>query len=76
MNEQTNAQVAWPPCGLVEYTDNNYAGHFKDRKSVIDHCFYVNEAVVSLYSKKQYTVSTSIIKAKYIAFSHTVWESV
>lgn len=39
-------------------------------------CFFLNRVVVFGYSKKQRTVSTVIMKAEYIALSHTTREAV
>lgn len=65
-----------PLYGLEEYADNNYAGDPEDCKSVMEYCFFVNRAVIFWCSKKQQTVPTSIIKAKYIALGHAARESV
>lgn len=65
-----------PPFGLVGYADSNYAGDPKDRKSVMGHCFFIHEAIVSWCSKKQRTVSTSTTEAKYIALGHAGRKSV
>lgn len=35
------------PFGLIEYAKNNYASNPKDRKLVIEYCFFFHRAVVS-----------------------------
>lgn len=66
-----------PPIGLIGYANSNFAGDPKDRKSVIENCFFLNGAVVLWSSKKQQTVLTLTTKAEYIVFGHaekkTVW---
>ena len=64
------------PYGLVSYADSNFAGDPEDQKSVIGYCFFLNRAMVSWSSKKQRIVSTSTIKAKYIALGHATREAV
>lgn len=64
------------PYGLISYTDSNFAGDPKDRKSVMGYCFFLNGAVVSWSSKKQRTVSTSTTKAEYIALGHVAREAI
>lgn len=59
-----------PPFGLVAYPHSNFTGDPKDQKSVMKYCLFMRGAVVSLSSKEQLTVSTSIIKAQYIALDH------
>lgn len=49
---QTYALLVFPSYRLVNYTNNKNAGDFKNRKSMIKNCFYVNKAIVSWYSKK------------------------
>lgn len=60
-----------PPYGLVGFVDSNFTGNPEDQKSVMEYCFFLNGAVVSWYSKKQRTVSTSMTEASYIALEHT-----
>lgn len=60
----------------IEYTDSNYAEDLEDCKSMIGYCFFVNRVVVSWCSKKQQTISTSTIEAKYIALGHAMQESI
>ncbi len=54
----------------IEYANNNYASNPKHKKLVIRYYFFINRAFVSWCNKKLQIVSTSIIKAKYIALSH------
>ena len=62
--EANEAKIS--PYGLVGYVDSNYAGNPEDCKSVMEHCFFINGAVVSWCSKKQRTVSTSTTKAEFV----------
>ena len=64
------------PYGFVGYADSNYAGDPEVRKSVIEHCFFINRAVASWCSKKQRTVSTSTTETDYITLGHAARESV
>lgn len=64
------------PYGLVDYADNNFAKDPKDRNSFMGYCFVLNEAVISWNSEKQRTFSTSITKAKYIAFGHAARKTI
>ena len=63
-----------PPYGLIGFIESNFAEDPKDRKSVMSYCFFLNGAVVSWCSKKQKTVSISIIEAEYIALGHIARE--
>lgn len=65
-----------PPYDLKGYANSNFAGDPEDPKSVMGHCFFLNDAVVSWSSKKQRTVSTSTTEAKYIALGHASREAV
>lgn len=76
LTSQAKALVSLAPFGLVGYTNSNYAGDPKNKKSVIRNYFFLHEAIVSWCSKKQGTVSTSTIEVKYIALKHTVCKSV
>lgn len=62
--------------GLIGFVDSNFAGDSKDRKSVIGHCSFLNGVVVSWWSKKQRTLSTSTTEAEYIALGHVAKEAV
>ena len=52
---------------LVGYTDSDYAGCRIDRKSTSGSCQFLGRRLVSWYSKKQHSVSTSTAEAEYIA---------
>ena len=65
-----------PPSGSIGYANSNFAGHPKDRKSVMGKCFFLNEAVVLWRSKKQQIMSTSTTEAEYIALGHAAREAV
>lgn len=61
----------WYPKGtgfdLVGYTDSDFAGCKIDRKSTSGSCQFLGRRLVSWYSKKQHSVSTSTAEAEYIA---------
>ena len=52
---------------LTGYTDSDYAGCRIDRKSTSGSCQFLGRRLVSWYSKKQHSVSTSTAEAEYIA---------
>jgi hypothetical protein len=52
---------------LVGYTDSDFAGCKIDRKSTSGSCQFLGKRLVSWYSKKQHSVSTSTAEAEYIA---------
>ena len=52
---------------LVGYSDADYAGCRVDRKSTSGSCQFLGSRLVSWYSKKQQSVSTSTAEAEYIA---------
>ena len=52
---------------LVGYSDADWAGSVDDRKSTSGGCFYLGNNLVSWMSKKQNSVSLSIVEAEYIA---------
>ncbi|KAK1384173.1 hypothetical protein POM88_021908 [Heracleum sosnowskyi] len=53
---------------LIGYTDSDFAGCKIDRKSTSGSCQFLGRRLVSWYSKKQHSVSTSTAEAEYIAF--------
>ncbi|KAL8148257.1 hypothetical protein AgCh_005572 [Apium graveolens] len=61
----------WYPKGTgfeaVGYTDADFAGCRVDRKSTSGSCQFLGQRLVSWYSKKQQSVSTSTAEAEYIA---------
>ena len=63
------------PYKLMGYANNNYAGNFKDKKSVIEYCFLIIRVVISWCSKKEQTVFTFIIKLEYIVLDYIVRKS-
>ena len=52
---------------LIGYTDSDFAGCKIDRKSTSGSCQFLGRRLVSWYSKKQHSVSTSTAEAEYIA---------
>ena len=61
----------WYPKGtgfdLIGYTDSDFAGCRIDRKSTSGSCHFLGRRLVSWYSKKQHSVSTSTAEDEYIA---------
>ena len=51
---------------LVGYSDADWAGNADDRKSTSRGCFYMGNNLVSWISKKQNSISLSIVEAEYI----------
>ena len=52
---------------LIGYTDSDYAGCRIDRKSTSGSCQFLGRRLISWFSKKQHSVSTSTAEAEYIA---------
>ena len=52
---------------LIGYSDADYAGCKIDRKSTTGTCQFLGSKLVSWFSKKQHSVSTSTTEAEYIA---------
>ena len=58
---------------LVGYTDSDWAGSVKDRKSTSECCFSLGFAVISWFSKRQTLVALSSAEAEYIAAREAMW---
>ena len=54
-------------CDLIGYSDADYAGCRIDRKSTTRTSQFLGNKLVSWFSKKRYSVSTSTAEAEYIA---------
>ncbi|KAK6143284.1 hypothetical protein DH2020_023632 [Rehmannia glutinosa] len=52
---------------LIGYSNSDYAGCRVDRKSTSGTCQMLGNRLVSLFSKKQNSIATSIVEAEYIA---------
>eukprot|EP00253_Pinus_taeda_P003125 PITA_03125 len=61
---------------LVGYTDNDWAGSVDDRKSTSGYVFHLGSGAISWASKKQSTVSSSIVEAEYVAATATTCQVV
>lgn len=57
------------------YTDSDWAGSLKDRKSVSGHIFFSGDAPVSWQSKKQSVVALSTLEAEFVAASNATREA-
>lgn len=64
---EIKAIITLSPFGLIRYKDSSYARNPKNRKSVMQYCYFINKVVISCYSKKQKTVLISTTEIKYIA---------
>ena len=51
---------------LAGYSNVDWARNVDDRKSTLGGCFYVGNNIVSWMSKKQNSISLSIVEAEYI----------
>ena len=58
-SKDTNSCLAW-------YSDADWVENADDRKSTTGGCFYLGNNLVSLYSKKQNSISLSTAEAEYI----------
>lgn len=75
-SSQSKASASYSLFDPVGYEDTSYAGDSENGQSVMGYCYFLNRAIVSWYSKKQRTISTSTTKAKYIALGHVACEAV
>lgn len=73
---KTKIPVRQSMFGLIWHIDSNYLGDLEDKKSVMGHYFFIYRVLISWYSKKQKTVSTSTTKVEYIALENVVQKSV
>nr|GEY38448.1 putative ribonuclease H-like domain-containing protein [Tanacetum cinerariifolium] len=55
------------PLVLEAYSDSDYAGENKERKSTTDGCQFLGRRLISWQCKKQTIVATSSTKAEYVA---------
>nr|GEX31287.1 uncharacterized mitochondrial protein AtMg00810-like [Tanacetum cinerariifolium]GEX40647.1 uncharacterized mitochondrial protein AtMg00810-like [Tanacetum cinerariifolium] len=55
------------PFDLVVYSDSDYGGATKDRKSTIGGCQFLGRRLISWQCKKQTIMATSTTKAEYVA---------
>ena len=58
------------------YVDSSYASDIKDRKSITRYNFFFGRGIITQYSKRQQTISTSIFEAGYVAVGQEVREDV
>ncbi|KAK6143292.1 hypothetical protein DH2020_023640 [Rehmannia glutinosa] len=62
---------------LVGYSDSDYAGCRVDRKSTFGTCQMLRNRLVSWFSKKQNSIATSTVEAKYISadscYAQVLW---
>lgn len=60
----------------VMYTDADWGGSLKDRKSTSGYCCMFAGSVIDWSSKKQPTVATSTCQAEYVSLAETVKEAI
>ena len=53
--------------GLVGYTDSDWTGSVKDRKSTLGCCFSLGSVVIAWRNRKHMSVALSTIEVEYIA---------
>lgn len=58
--------------GLVGYTDSNYAGDIKSRRSTMSYIYCLNRVTVFWLSKRAKIIAVSLTKVEYIALSNTL----
>ena len=61
---------------LVDYTDSDWAGSVKDRKSTSRCCFSLGFVVISWFSRKQTSVALNSTETEYIATCMATREAV
>lgn len=55
---------------FVMYTMSNYTTELKNMTLIIRHCFFIHGVLLLWYGKKQYIISISTSKGKYIALKY------
>ncbi|KAL5802513.1 hypothetical protein ACOSQ4_030818 [Xanthoceras sorbifolium] len=63
-------------CDLVGYTDSDWAGDVKDRKSTSGFVFHMGSGAISWSSKKHQVVALSTTEAEYMAAASTACQAV
>lgn len=61
---------------LIRYGDSNFARDPKDKKSVIEYYFFLNDTIVLWSSKKQRTILTLMTEVEYIAIGYAAREKI
>lgn len=69
---EIKAPIIFSSFRLMGYEDNSYVEDFKNKKSIMKYCYFINTVVISWYSKKQRIISIFIIEAKYITFRYII----
>ena len=60
----------------VGYSDSDWAGDVKDRKSTSGHCFSANGGLISWRSSKHSCVALSTAEAEYMALAGAAQEAI
>ena len=61
---------------LYGYTDVDWAGSILDRKRISGGCYSLGSAMISWFSRKQFSVALSTAEAEYIAACSTSCEAI
>lgn len=62
------------PLELKAYCDANWVACPLTRRSVTSYCIFLGDTLISLNSKKQKTISKSLVEAKYRSLAHVTRE--
>ena len=61
---------------LYGYMDSDWAGSAADRKSTSGGCYCLGSAMISWFSKKQFSLALSLVEAEYIASCSAIFEAI
>lgn len=61
---------------VVGYIDNCYIDNIDDWKSIIRYYIFFREAIINWFGKRQWTIFTSTLEAKYMTMSHRIREGI
>ena len=73
-NNPTNSSNQPTPYNLEGYSDVDWGGDYVSRRSTTGYTFYLNNYLISWYSKLQHTVALSSCEVEYMAIKEAVKE--